>query len=120
MTVSSFLKQKQRTEHLALMEMYIADRMLLLGQINPISPYNALLSCKVIVWLCCLREFAHWWMNGHYGSNPGQTHLLVRILRAALMLDCSVNTMSTQNNKTSNNKLISFTGSKELVRHSSF
>lgn len=120
MTVSSFPKQKRRTEHLALVEMYMADSVLSLGQITPTSPYDALLSCKVIARLRRSREFAHWWMNGRCGSNPGRTHPSVRILRAALVLDCSVHTTSTQDNKTSNDELMSFTGSKEFVRHSSF
>ena len=42
MTVSSFPKQKRRTEHLALVEMYMADSMLSLGQITPTPPYDAL------------------------------------------------------------------------------
>ena len=37
-----------------------------------------------------------------------------------LNMQLSAHIMSTQNNKTLNNKLVSFTDYKELVRHSSF
>lgn len=100
--------------------MYMADSVLSLGQITPTSPYDALLSCKVIARLRRLQEFAHWWMNGRCRSNPGRTYPLVRILWAALLLDCSVYTTSTQDNKTSNDELMSFTGSKEFVKHPLF
>lgn len=119
MTMSSFPKQKRQTEYLTLVEMYMADNVLLLRQITPTSPYDALLSCKIIARLCCLWEFTHWWINDRYGSNSSQTHLLLRIFRAALVLDCSIYTTSTKDNKTSNDELMSYTGSKKSVRHSS-
>lgn len=117
MTVSSFLKQKWRTKHLALVEIYITDSILSLRQITPTFFYDILLSYKVIAQLYCLQEFAYSWMNGCYESNPGQTHPLVRILWVALVLDYCVYITSTQDNKTSNNKLMNFTSNKKFDKY---